>query len=149
MHFALSPTSSVRSSSSTTSAMSIDLNSSSNGSTSLSCAYPSWRRSSSLSGVAEEATSFISDDDLFPEVFEDESTDCSPLATPHRATSPTATTRNGEVISSSVLRHLLALQKQQNQQCYLPQTKNKKKRSSKKSRATSLTKIAEVIEKGE
>jgi len=153
MYFGISPSSSsFGSSCSTTSAMSIDIKrSNSSDPTSPSCAFPSWPRRSSLSGIAEEPTSFISDDDLFPSVFDDESGDCSPLASPHRGTSPTATTRNGEVISGSVLRHLLALQQQQNQ-CYLPSTKSKKKRSSKKSRASSVTKpmsvIAEVTEQG-
>lgn len=151
MYYAVSPASSIGSSCSATSAMSIDIKSSRSAGrpVSQSCAYPSWPRRSSLSGIAEEATSFISDDDLFPDVFDDESGDCSPVATPHRATSPTVTMRNGEPISSSVLRHLLALQQNQNQQCYLPPTKPKKKRSSRKSRTSSLMSvIAEAPEQG-
>lgn len=145
MYYAVSP-SSLGSSCSATSAMSIDIKSSRRSATpsSPSCAYPSWPRRASLSGRAEEATSFISDDDLFPDVFDDESGDCSPLATPYTATSPNVTTRNGEPISGSVLRHLLAVQKQQ--QCYIPPAKPKKKRSSsKKSKASSLTKPMSVI----
>ncbi|KAI9744863.1 MAG: hypothetical protein M1818_001788 [Claussenomyces sp. TS43310] len=61
-----------------------------------SCAFPSWPRRSSLSGstsscdsgfnsVAAQVTNFISDDDLFPDVFEDSESDCTPSGSPCRS----------------------------------------------------------------
>jgi len=151
-YHSISPSSSVASSSSLTSG---DATHTSDH-TSASCAYPSWPRRSSLSsGVTEEATSFVSDDDLFVDVFDEESTDCSPLYTPNQANTPAVTTRYGDVISGSTLRHLLAAQKQQmqNQQCYIPSTtksKKKKRKSSTKSRASSVTKpMSVIVEAGE
>lgn len=71
-----------------------------------SCAFPSWPRRSSLSGSAQnsssssrnannttaggawasaEVTNYVTDDDLFPDVFEDSESDCTPIASPCRS----------------------------------------------------------------
>lgn len=64
---------------------------------SSSCIYSSWPRRSSLNSNSctgdEEpahATSYISDDDLFPSVFDDSADDCSPLHSPQNGRSPAA-----------------------------------------------------------
>jgi hypothetical protein len=62
-----------------------------------SCAYPSWPRRASLSSVSsiddrsEHPSSFIPDhdlEDLFPSVFDDADTDCTPIASPCATRSP-------------------------------------------------------------
>ena len=77
-----------------------------------SCAYPSWPRRSSLDGSeAQEATSFISDDDLFPEVFDENDSDCTPIASPCRSP-PRTTMEELEVVSFTAVRNMLALHKE-------------------------------------
>jgi hypothetical protein len=113
-----------------------------------SCAYPSWPRRSSLDGgVTDEPTSFISDDDLFPDVFDDNDSDCTPVASPCRSP-PQTTTREVEIISFTTIRQMLALQKQLE-----PEKKRKKRRSSssssRKSRSGHAKPMSPIQETGE
>lgn len=102
-----------------------------------SCAFPSWPRRSSLDGsVNGEASSYISDDDLFPEVFDDSESDCTPLASPCR--SPPH--NEGALISRSSVRDLLALKEQQ---------PKKQRRSSRKSKSSSGKPMSPIQEVGE
>jgi hypothetical protein len=121
---------------------SVSPTSSSESTTQASCAYPSWPRRSSLSGSDDEerATSFISDDDLFPEVFDDSESDCTPVASPCQ--SPQNVMRETQLLSRSTVRDLVAMQ----------QKAQKKRRSSssssRKSRRCSkpMSPIQEAVE---
>jgi len=112
------------------------------------CAYPSWPRRSSLSGgVTEEPTSFISDDDLFPDVFDDNESDCTPIASPCRSP-PQTSMREAEIISFTTIREMLAMQKQ------LEGEKKKRKRrssssSSRKSKTGHAKTMSTIQEVGE
>lgn len=74
----------------------IDMPSSSSRPHSPSCAFPSWPRRSSLSSTSsnedrDPPSLFISDDDLedlFPSVFDDADTDCTPITSPYAPRSP-------------------------------------------------------------
>jgi hypothetical protein len=147
MYFTSSPLSSPASSIySTYSVMSTS--SSESNSRGPSCAYPSWPRRTSLNGsVVEEATSFISDDDLFPEVFDDNESDCTPIASPCRSP-PQTTVREAEIISFTTIREMLALEKE-----LQPEKKRRKRRSSssssRKSRSGPAKQMSPILEAGE
>jgi hypothetical protein len=96
MYFTFSP--SPTRSSYSTSPLDMPATSSSPPPQSPSCAYPSWPRRTSLSSPSgsssseerDAPTSYISDDDLYPAVFDDAEPDCSPAATPYDQRSPVA-----------------------------------------------------------
>jgi len=96
------------------------------------CAYPSWPRRSSLNECrdAEEATSYISDDDIFPCVFDDSETDCAPVITPSasRSVSPSYMMREVQVVDNRALMRELLAQQQQRQQQQQQQQQTKKER---------------------
>jgi hypothetical protein len=113
-----------------------------------SCAYPSWPRRSSLDGaVAQEPTSFISDDDLFPEVFDENDSDCTPIASPCRSP-PRTTMEELEIVSFTAVRNMLALHKE-----LQPEKKRRKRRSSssssRKSRSGPAKPMSPIQEAGE
>ncbi len=148
MFFTTSPTSSPGSSLySSYSSYSISPGPSSNSSSQGSlCAYPSWPRRSSLDGAeVQEATSFISDDDLFPEVFDENESDCTPIASPCRSP-PQTTMEELEVVSFTAVRNMLALHKE-----LLPENKQRRKsrRSSRKSRSGHAKPMSPIQEAGE
>lgn len=113
-----------------------------------SCAYPSWPRRSSLNGaLEEEPTSYISDNDLFPDVFDDNESDCTPIASPCRSP-PQVTMREAEIISFTTVRNMLALQKE-----LQPEKKKRKRRSSssssRRSRSGPAKQMSPILEVGE
>ena len=151
MFFTTSPTSSPGSSLySSYSSYSISSTPSSDSSSQgSSCAYPSWPRRSSLDGAVsqETATSFISDDDLFPEVFDENDSDCTPIASPCRSP-PRTTMEELEVVSFTAVRNMLAMHKE-----LQPEKKRRKRRSSssssRKSRSGPAKPMSPIQEAGE
>lgn len=120
-----------------------------------SCAYPSWPRRSSLSSNSTcddepQSSSFIiSDEELFPCVFDEAEQDCSPLATPNSSRSPASPNMICEarivVDNGSLMRELVTQEKAKKEQ------RRRKSSSSKKSRSGSATSkhmspILEVVE---
>ncbi len=153
MYFSFSP--SPPSTSYSTSPMEIP-SSSSSRTQSPSCAYPSWPRRSSLSSnsssdeEAPQSSSFIiSDEELFPCVFDDAEQDCTPPATPYSTRSPASPYMMCEarivVDHGSLLREIVAQEKAKKER------RRRKSVSSKKSRSGSgaskhMSPILEVVE---
>jgi len=122
-----------------------------------SCAYPSWPRRSSLSSNSgssfeDEAhsSSFITDEELFPCVFDDAEQDCTPPATPSLSRSPASPNMMCEarvvVDNGSLMRELVAQEKAKKER-----RRRKSSSSSRKSRSSSATSkhmspIQEVVE---
>lgn len=117
-----------------------------------SCAYPSWPRRSSLGNSSHEdepkSTSFIiSDEELFPCVFDDEQQDITPPATPSYSRSPASPSMmcNMVVETGSFMRRLVAEEKANKQK------KRRRSVSGKKSRSSSgaskhMSPIQEAVE---
>ncbi|KAH8684529.1 hypothetical protein BGZ60DRAFT_426902 [Tricladium varicosporioides] len=139
MYFSISP-SAPSTSYSTASPMDIPT---STRSQSQSCAYPSWPRRSSLSSNSgsdeyHNCSFIISDEELFPGVFEDADSDYSPLSTPSSNTSrsPASPTIMREpqmqmvVDHGTLMRELVAQEK-------MEKRRRKAKSMSKKSRSSS------------
>ena len=148
MYFSL-PTS-LHSTSYSTSPMEIP-SSSSSREQSPSCAYPSWPRRESLSNSSHadeysQSSSFIiSDEELFPLVFDER--DCSPPSTPNSSRSPASPSRFCEIVvdNGSLMRELMV-----QEQTKKERRRRKSSSSSKKSRSGSNSKhmspILEVVE---
>jgi hypothetical protein len=151
MFFTTSPTSSPGSSlySSYSSYSISSIPSSDSSSQGSSCAFPSWPRRSSLDGSeTQEANSFISDDDLFPEVFDENESDCTPITSPCRSP-PHTTLEELEIVSFTAVRNMLALHKE-----LQPEKKQRRKRrssssSSRKSRSGLAKPMSPIQEAGE
>ncbi|KAH7336350.1 hypothetical protein BKA65DRAFT_32492 [Rhexocercosporidium sp. MPI-PUGE-AT-0058] len=129
-----------------------------------SCAYPSWPRRSSLSsnsssGCEDEAihsSSYITDEELFPCVFDDAEQDCTPPATPSLglSRSPASPSMMCEarivVNNGSLMRELVAEEKAKKERS----RRRKSSSSSRKSRSSSaasnkskhMSPIQEVVE---
>jgi hypothetical protein len=150
MYFSFSP--SPPSTSYSTSPMEIPSSSSSRPQ-SPSCAYPSWPRRASLSSNSSHededsrSSSFIiSDEELFPLVFDDADRDCTPPATPNSSRSPASPSRMCDIVvdNGSLMRELMAQEKTKKER------RRRKSSSSKKSRSGSGSKhmspILEVVE---
>jgi len=150
MYFSFSP--SPPSTSYSTSPMEIPSSSSSRPQ-SPSCAYPSWPRRASLSSSSSRededsrSSSFIiSDEELFPLVFDDADRDCTPPATPNSSRSPASPSRMCDIVvdNGSLMRELMAQEKTKKER------RRRKSSSSKKSRSGSGSKhmspILEVLE---
>jgi hypothetical protein len=113
-----------------------------------SCAYPSWPRRASLSNSShgdENSSSFIiSDEELFPLVFDDGDRDCTPPATPNSSRSPASPSRMCDIVvdNGSLMRELMAQEKTKKER------RRRKSTSSKKSRSGSkhMSPILEVVE---
>jgi len=158
MYFSYSPASSPVTSY-TTAPMEIPSSSTRSQQSSSSCAYPSWPRRSSLSSnssssSADEeapASSYISDDDLFPSVFDDNEGDCTPLHSPNAGRSPSASmSRMCEqqivVDNGALMRELMA---QHAREQALKKDK-KRRRSRKSSNGTTASKrMSPIPEAGE
>ena len=126
---------------------------------SSSCAYPSWPRRSSLSSnssssSADEeapASSYISDDDLFPCVFDDNEADCTPIHSPGAGRSPSASmSRMCEqqivVDNGALMRELMA----QHAREQAAKKEKKRRRSRKSSNGTTASKrMSPIPEAGE
>lgn len=161
MYFSFSP--SPPSTSYTTGAMDIPgaNSSSSSRSTSASCAFPSWPRRSSLdssvpSGSSEEplATSYISDDDLFPCVFDESEPEYSPISSPNSILSPASPSAfpAEEELAPPPVFDLRALQQQYLKELKAQKKEKKGRRSSsgsKKSRSSSSRQMSPIMEVGE
>lgn len=123
-----------------------------------SCAFPSWPRRSSLESNQNQedapATSFISDDDLFPCVFDDAEQDCSPVATPSASRSPSASSmmvQQFQVVDTAALMKELIAQHQLEMNAQ-PKKERRRRRSesSRKSRSGSSNKyMSPILEVGE
>jgi hypothetical protein len=119
-----------------------------------SCAYPSWPQRASLSSTSSRdaggyCSSFIiSDEELFPCVFDDAEQDCTPPATPSssRSASPSLMYDANIVVSNgSFIRELVAQEKAKKER------RRRKSSSSRKSRTESgaskhMSPIQEVVE---
>lgn len=120
-----------------------------------SCAYPSWPRRSSLSSNSccedePQSSSFIiSDEELFPCVFDETEQDCTPPITPSSSRSPASPNMMCEarivVDNGSLMRQLVAEEKAKKER------RRRKSSSSRKSRSGSATSkhmspILEVVE---
>jgi hypothetical protein len=114
-----------------------------------SCAFPSWPRRASLSSISshgdEHSSSFIiSDEELFPLVFDDTDGDCTPPATPNSSRSPASPSRMCDIVvdNGSLMRELMAQEKTKKER------RRRKSTSSKKSRSNSkhMSPILEVVE---
>ncbi|RFU34545.1 hypothetical protein B7463_g1798, partial [Scytalidium lignicola] len=157
MYFSFSP--SPPSTSYTTSAMEIPGASSRSRSTSSSCAFPSWPRRSSLdssapSSPSEEnlATSYISDDDLFPSVFDESEPEYSPISSPSSILSPASPSifLQEEEPAPAPMFDLRALQQQYMKEMKAQKKEKKSRRSSsKKSRGTTSRQMSPIMEVGE
>jgi len=126
-----------------------DAPSSAQSSNEPSCAFPSWPRRSSLGGVATEAaaTSFISDDDLFPVVFDDNEADCTPLTSPCR--SPLITSmREPQLMSPETFREFLVSASGTKEE-KRPKTTKRRRSSRKSSSARSTTRAMSPIKEVE
>ena len=114
-----------------------------------SCAYPSWPRRSSLSSESSchdeiSATSYISDEDLFPCVFDDAEQDCTPPATPNTCRSPASCEAQIVVDNGTFMRELIAQDKARKER------RRRRSGSSRKSRTGSSTKhMSPILEVGE
>jgi hypothetical protein len=150
MYFSFSP--SPPSTSYSSSPMEIPSSSSSRPQ-SPSCAYPSWPRRASLSSNSSHededsrSSSFIiSDEELFPLVFDDTDRDCTPPTTPNSSRSPASPSRMCDIVvdNGSLMRELMAQEKTKKER------RRRKSASSKKSRSGSGSKhmspILEVVE---
>ncbi|KAH8816317.1 hypothetical protein F5884DRAFT_217590 [Xylogone sp. PMI_703] len=157
MYYPYSP--SPPSTSYTTGAMEIPGSSSRSRSTSGSCAFPSWPRRSSLDSSAptspsEEtlATSYISDEDLFPCVFDESEPEYSPISTPNSILSPTSPSAylQEEEAAPAPAFDFRALQQQYLKAMKAPKKEKKSRRSSsKKSRGTVSRQMSPIMEVGE
>jgi hypothetical protein len=115
MYFSISP-SAPSTSYSTSSAM--DIPSSGSRSSQASCAFPSWPRRSSLSSNTSADEEYhnhsfiISDEELFPCVFDDAEQDCTPPATPssNSSRSPASPMCEQQIVvdHGSLMRDLIA-----------------------------------------
>lgn len=117
-----------------------------------SCAYPSWPRRASLSSNSSEeehqTSSFIiSDEELFPDVFDEQ--DCTPPATPHShaSRSPASPSMLCDMVvdNGSLMRQLMAEEKAKKER------RRRKSASSKKSRSGSGASkhMSPILEAGE
>jgi hypothetical protein len=147
MYFSYSP--SPPSTSYSTSPMEIPSSSSSRPQ-SPSCAFPSWPRRASLSSNSshgdEASSSFIiSDEELFPLVFDDADRDCTPPATPYSSRSPASPSRMCDIVvdNGSLMRELMAQEKTKKERRRRKSTSSKKSRSGSK---THMSPILEVVE---
>ncbi|KAG4444459.1 hypothetical protein IFR05_000050 [Cadophora sp. M221] len=157
MYFSFSP--SPPATSYSTAPMNIPTTSNSR-SQSPSCAYPSWPRRSSLSSnsssscedEAAHSSSYITDEELFPCVFDDAEQDCTPPATPSLSRSPASPNMMCEarivVTNGSLMRELVAEEKAKKEQ---RSRRRKSSSSSRKSRSSSaaskhMSPIQEVVE---
>lgn len=151
MYFSFSP--SPPSTSYSTSAMDIPSSSSSRPQ-SPSCAYPSWPRRASLSSNSSceemSSTSFIiSDEELFPSVFDDADHDCTPPTTPNSSRSPASPNMMCEarivVDNGTLMRELIAQEKAKKER------RRRRSSSSKKSRSGSGASkhMSPILEAGE
>ncbi|KAK2627979.1 hypothetical protein QTJ16_002625 [Diplocarpon rosae] len=140
MYFALAPSPSTSYSTMSYASAPMDIPSaSSSRSQSTSCAFPSWPRRSSLSsnsscGDEPQSSSFIiSDEELFPCVFDDAEHDCTPIATPNISRSPASPHRMGEarivVDNGSLMRELMAQEKAKKERRRRRSSSSKKSRS--------------------
>ncbi|KAL3421417.1 hypothetical protein PVAG01_07862 [Phlyctema vagabunda] len=126
-------------------------------SSSTTCAYPSWPRRASLSNSSnssgstfEHATSYISDDDLFPLVFDDADTDSNASPT----TSPAASMHEHIIVGvenvacTDFMKELMAEEKARKQR--ERETKRRSRSSSsRKSRGSSHKKMSPILESSE
>jgi len=147
MYFSYSPASSPTSSYSIA-PMEIPSSSSSRPQ-SPSCAYPSWPRRASLSSNSshgdEDSSSFIiSDEELFPLVFDDADRDCTPPQTPYSSRSPASPSRMCDIVvdNGSLMRELMTQEKTKKERRRRKSTSSKKSRSSSKH----MSPILEVVE---
>ncbi|KAE8453529.1 hypothetical protein EG329_010390 [Mollisiaceae sp. DMI_Dod_QoI] len=117
-----------------------------------SCAYPSWPRRASLSSNSSDedhqSSSFIiSDEELFPDVFDDAEQDCTPPATPHSGRSPASPSMLCDMVveSGSLMRQLMAEEKAKRER------RRRKSSASKKSRSGSGASkhMSPILEVGE
>ena len=147
MYFSYSP--SPPSTSYSTSTMDIPSTSSSSRPLSPSCAYPSWPQGASLSsrgcGPSQSTSFIISDEELFPTVFDD-TEDCTPPMTPNVSRSPASPSAMYEprivVDHGSLMRDLLAQEKSKKEKS----RRRKSSCSSKKSRSGSNKQMSPIIE---
>lgn len=149
MYFSLSPASAT--SSYSTLPMEIPSTSSSSRTQSPSCAFPSWPRRSSLSSNSSNedssCSSYISDEELFPCVFDDAEQDITPPVTPHTSRSPASPSRIHEarivVDAGAFMRQLVAEEKAKKER--------RRRKSSKKSRSGSGASkhMSPILEAGE
>ncbi|RDW66125.1 hypothetical protein BP6252_09760 [Coleophoma cylindrospora] len=115
-------------------------------STSTSCAYPSWPRRASLSNnnSFETANSYISDDELFPLVFDDADTDsnASPM------TSPTHSVASGadQLQSTLWMKELMAEEKARKHREREASKRRSRSSSSRKSRNSTSQKMTPILE---
>lgn len=125
-----------------------------------SCAYPSWPRRASLSSNSSSSSSeeddryhqsssfIISDEELFPDVFDD--ADCTPPATPHShsSRSPASPSMLCDMVveNGSFMRQLMVEEKTKKER-----RRRKSSSSSKKSRSGSGTSkhMSPILEVGE
>lgn len=144
MYFSYSPSPST---SYSTSPMDIPSSSSSRPQ-SPSCAFPSWPRRASLSmsnhGDEHSSSFIISDEELFPLVFDDTDRDCTPPATPNSSRSPASPSRMCDIVvdNGSLMRELMAQEKTKKERRRRKSTSSKKSRSSSKH----MSPILEVVE---
>lgn len=149
MYFSYSP--SPPSTSYSVSAMDIPTSSNSSRPHSPSCAYPSWPQGSSLSSntgcSASQSTSFIiSDEELFPAVFDRDSEDCTPPTTPSVSRSPASPSAMYEprvVDHGSLMRDLMAQEKAKKEK---RRQQKSRSGSSKKSRSESNKHMSPILE---
>lgn len=119
-----------------------------------SCAYPSWPRRSSLSSNSSsdddaQSTSFIiSDEELFPCVFDEAEQDCTPPATPSCSRSPASPSMMCEMVveTGSLMRHLVAEEKAKKERRRRRSTSSKKSRSGSGASKGHMSPIQEVVE---
>lgn len=119
-----------------------------------SCAYPSWPRRSSLSSnysCDEEyrsSSSIISDEELFPCVFDDAEQDCTPPVTPNLSRSPASPGLMEHIVvdNGSLMRELVAQEKAKKER-----RRRAKSASGRKSRSSSGSSkhMSPILEVGE
>ncbi|CZT02693.1 hypothetical protein WAI453_002170 [Rhynchosporium graminicola] len=119
-----------------------------------SCAYPSWPRRSSLSSNSSgedeaHSSSFITDEELFPCVFDDAELDCTPPTTPSLSRSPASPNMMCEarlvLDKGSMMRQLVAEEKAKKERRPLKRSSSRKSRSSSAS-SKRMSPIQEVVE---
>ena len=153
MYFSISPSAP---STSYSTASAIDIPSSGSRSSQASCAFPSWPRRSSLSSNTSADEEYhnhsfiISDEELFPSVFDDQ--DCTPPATPssNSSRSPASPMCEQQIVvdHGSLMRDLIEEEKAKREK---RERKRRRSRSSKKSRSGSgssrhMSPIQEAVE---
>lgn len=116
-----------------------------------SCAYPSWPRRASLSSSSREeelqSSSFIiSDEELFPDVFDEQ--DCTPPTTPHSSRSPASPSMLCDMVvdNRSLMRHLMAEEKTKKERRGRRRSSSSKKSRSGSGASKPMSPIQEVGE---